>query len=1217
MKKRILCILLALCITLSVVPMMAITVSAANEYWGVKGDNENTVITVNFDETGEIMQSVKFDFAYYDNGGMNANSTAQMTYNIAFLEDLPMNSLKHDWNVDLSSYPNFWSEYFNNSYVEEGLVQTVTCTSGSIVNLEGYEIFHTMKLIKGSISFDLTTGVGKDLYDKIVAAGANNKTLHVALMNTWDNKRVIDVGCHTTINFAKYRQMVKFNYNCDDSNLTNFTLPVKNGVSVTDTAKSTNPDYADSDIMGSDVKAIIDNWSAKVVKPTRSGYAFTGWYSDAACTTAFNFDAPIKTHSTAYAGWKQVVASLNCGGTVTYYDTLDLAVKAANAATVDCELTIQQSYSHEGGIILQNANGKVITFNTGDEGTVLTMTATVNKQNLIEVKGTVSFTGNGGMILADCNRKTSVSVIYAINAGQTIKVYDGFVLKTINGDGCTRMFAVWDGPKAYIYGGKFLCPKEGESGVNSGLSTIVNANSYVYIYDGEFHWDITGANNSYWFGLTDSYNAKEYIIYGGYFDGPVCWGVGMTAYTIYGGKFTSNLLKTDTKQKGGTNSWDSQIGTDKTVKNINETYNGTTYLYEVSSNVAAVNLDTGNDYSTLQAAINGVASGQTVRMVKDLAENVSVASGQSFTLDLSGHVLKSNADSVPTVKVYGNLTVEDSCPAVPHYFDSDGGIYTLNTTATASTPNIKTVNGGIIYGAKKIYDNNTILVGNIQVYSGARATVNAGNIVGGSSLELSGGGVVVNSGGTFVLSGTGNVEGNAGNDCAAICNLGTFYMTGGTVQNNSTGRWGQIGNMGTVIMTGGSIKNNKSTQCTAGIRNADKNASLYLLGGEIINNTSGYYQVCPLSGVLGWGNVYLGGNINITGNPYQIASGGSEYKNRNLSVCSDITLKIGDGTNKYTYTDVNGQVQNVPVLTEDASVGIYTQTLPTAGNPVAFTDAGSAAYASQFFSDDDSYAIGTNGTQLVLAVPSAVTVNTATNGTASAEKTTAVIGDKVTVTVTPNSGYVLDTLTYTPAGGSATAITKVKGEYSFTMPATAVTVNATFVEIPDAMKNATYAASLTLSKNIDVNLAIGNIIGGVENMLSVVVESDTVNCSLDDGFATCVLKAVEAKDIDESIHIAIIYDGVTVKDFDYSVKSYCDAVYKHASYGAGSALGKLCSALLNYGKYAEDYANGNTESTLNEGYELDLSKVSLPESKKVFTANKKLGAEGSGACRYS
>lgn len=39
--------------------------------------------------------------------------------------------------------------------------------------------------------------------------------------------------------------------------------------------------------------------------PTRDGYAFTGWYTDAEATTAYDFTSPVNENLTLYAGWEQ------------------------------------------------------------------------------------------------------------------------------------------------------------------------------------------------------------------------------------------------------------------------------------------------------------------------------------------------------------------------------------------------------------------------------------------------------------------------------------------------------------------------------------------------------------------------------------------------------------------------------------------------------------------------------------------------------------------------------------------------------------------------------------------------------------------------------------------------------------------------------------------------------------------------------------------------
>ena len=88
--------------------------------------------------------------------------------------------------------------------------------------------------------------------------------------------------------------------------------------------------------------------------------------------------------------------------------------------------------------------------------------------------------------------------------------------------------------------------------------------------------------------------------------------------------------------------------------------------------------------------------------------------------------------------------------------------------------------------------------------------------------------------------------------------------------------------------------------------------------------------------------------------------------------------------------------------------------------------------------------------QLQEAAPATygITVNDAENGSVAADKDEAAEGDTVTLTVTPADGYELDTLTYTEEGGSPVDIKEAK---SFTMPAKAVTVAATFKAVPSQL----------------------------------------------------------------------------------------------------------------------------------------------------------------------
>ena len=68
------------------------------------------------------------------------------------------------------------------------------------------------------------------------------------------------------------------------------------------------------------------------------------------------------------------------------------------------------------------------------------------------------------------------------------------------------------------------------------------------------------------------------------------------------------------------------------------------------------------------------------------------------------------------------------------------------------------------------------------------------------------------------------------------------------------------------------------------------------------------------------------------------------------------------------------------------------------------------------------------------------------NGEVTANRRYAERGDTVTITVTPDKGYTLETLTVTDKNGKEVKLTEKNGKYAFTMPASKVTVTATFMD---------------------------------------------------------------------------------------------------------------------------------------------------------------------------
>lgn len=77
----------------------------------------------------------------------------------------------------------------------------------------------------------------------------------------------------------------------------------------------------------------------------------------------------------------------------------------------------------------------------------------------------------------------------------------------------------------------------------------------------------------------------------------------------------------------------------------------------------------------------------------------------------------------------------------------------------------------------------------------------------------------------------------------------------------------------------------------------------------------------------------------------------------------------------------------------------------------------------------------------------AVNITSAAHGTVTASPRSAAKGTTVTLTVKPDSGYVLDSLSVTDKNGDSVSLNEIgSGKYTFTMPGSSVTVKAAFAE---------------------------------------------------------------------------------------------------------------------------------------------------------------------------
>ncbi|MBR2593927.1 MAG: hypothetical protein IKD83_04790, partial [Firmicutes bacterium] len=104
------------------------------------------------------------------------------------------------------------------------------------------------------------------------------------------------------------------------------------------------------------------------------------------------------------------------------------------------------------------------------------------------------------------------------------------------------------------------------------------------------------------------------------------------------------------------------------------------------------------------------------------------------------------------------------------------------------------------------------------------------------------------------------------------------------------------------------------------------------------------------------------------------------------------------------------------------------------------------------------------------ATQGAVTVSVGEEAAAATAK--AKKGDTVTITATPTEGYVVDTVTYTPAGETeaVTVVADAEGAYKFDMPEANVTVSATFKALTEIKVTAFSAADKTVKADAEGNV---------------------------------------------------------------------------------------------------------------------------------------------------
>ena len=373
------------------------------------------------------------------------------------------------------------------------------------------------------------------------------------------------------------------------------------------------------------------------------------------------------------------------------------------------------------------------------------------------------------------------------------------------------------------------------------------------------------------------------------------------------------------------------------------------------------------------------------------------------------------------------------------------------------------------------------------------ATAYAENITlsGSESYEAQDGDVL-----TGLTSGTVSIADNAN------ITLSDVTITGGIVCSGTA----EITLVGTNSVTGASQKAGIQVGGSGTTLTIKGNGSLTANGGK---NSAGIgmsraWDVDAMGGDI----VIESGNITATGNGMGAGIGtGVSYGNEtdNTATIGNITIKGGavtaiGGTNQYfpgsgigkggAYSYGNTVVGTVTITTDidlvDASSISEIVTYKHGETDVT-------SIASDYFT------INEDGNRRIIVPKDDIDYNVTideeiTGGTVTADKTTAKAGELVALTVTPESGYALQSLTVKDASDNDVSLSNRE----FIMPKGGVTVSATFIQTTAAFDKAT--GVLTLNGNVDADevKAYGAIIGDYGAIVkespvtSVVCEPGTV-----------------------------------------------------------------------------------------------------------------------------
>ena len=536
-------------------------------------------------------------------------------------------------------------------------------------------------------------------------------------------------------------------------------------------------------------------------------------------------------------------------------------------------------------------------------------------------------------------------------------------------------------------------------------------------------------------------------------------------------------------------------------KNANEVLVEVSKGHWVKPNEGTVAMIGAREYVTLPDAITAAKDGDTIKLLKDVTVTKPIEVTKSMTLDLNGHVLTAATASTATVKNSAiwvtaekvNLTIDGTTAGSgmtmgdTHDTNWEAKVWGFVDLREGSAGSTVTVNGGSYTGSTCASDSyhytalftvgseSKLVLNNVSAETDER-------VVKASSC-----GEVVVSGGTYNITGINAFLGAAfETKTASFTDMKLTAKYGGCVQ---VGRNATLENCeikvtdirtgdGTYLNCAVAVQYGGTATVKSGTYTAPYAAYVYNSGGTI-NIENGTFTgvvradaTTDTTAVINIKNGSFNGEIQKGGGP------GSE------------TISITGGTFSF---DPSTKVKNNGtdyIVKRAGSEGAYTYTVLAKSDltsGVYLTDP-SGALASNYYVSSTANGVWT----VSYSAPSSgggsssssrrydVSAPSVKHGDVTVSPKSASKGDTVTITVKPDSGYELDTLTVKDASGSKIKVKdKGDGKFTFTMPASKVTVSAEFAEIEtldfaDVPTDAYYYEAVKWAAKKGITGGIGN-----------------------------------------------------------------------------------------------------------------------------------------------